>query len=200
MEKTITYFIARGISNIFLPPVYLIVVGFSILFSPALRNGNAIIAALIVFLFGFILPIAFFVYLMKQNTVADQDALIKEQRKLPYLFGIGITVLGLFLLLYVQAGMAIIYLWSSYLLTLIFITVVNKWWKISAHLMSVGVGSIVLFKLGFLNPIALVVILTMVSWSRLQLKCHTAAQVVAGAFAGCLIGLLNFYILFVTAV
>lgn len=200
MKKPAVYYIARGISNVFLPPVFLVTAAILLLLHCTTTFPSALPQLSVVFAFGFAFPVLFFLYLMKNNHVADQDALIKEQRKLPYFFGIGISVIGLLVLLQMHAEFSVLFLWSSYLLTLITITVVNLWWKISAHLMSVGVGSAALLVCGVISPVVFLVILLLVSWSRLYLKCHTIAQVSLGALVGAGIAVINAVILGIWAI
>jgi membrane-associated phospholipid phosphatase len=78
-------------------------------------------------------------------------------------------------------------------LALVAVTVINHWWKISAHLTGVGglLGGICSFALyyGYL-PITLIIITLMwaliLMYARLYLHAHTALQVVCGLLLGLL--------------
>ncbi len=88
---------------------------------------------------------------------------------------------------FVTNNPVIITFWCCYIINSVIITLINKYWKISAH------------ALGVASPLALLVIfepnfayfyfafVLVIGWSRLHLKCHTLAQVIAGTLAGFLL-------------
>jgi len=140
---------------------------------------------------GFILPIAFFVYLLKKKKINDSEARIKEERTFPYLVGIGLLITGLTLMILQNINSFSIVLWGSYLIMNIIIIIVNRFWKISAHASGVGValGAFTAVDVNLFLPLLLIVLI--VSWTRLELKCHTFAQVTAGALLAALTAFIN---------
>jgi membrane-associated phospholipid phosphatase len=145
---------------------------------------------LITLLFGFIIPIVYFLFLLKKGEVINEDALIKEERTKPFITGVVILCAGFIVLVNVTSHPVLIGFWICYIINAILITIINKFWKISAHTM------------GSSAPLALLVILfphiaffymilvLLIGWSRLKLKCHNTAQIIAGI----LVGFLSTYI------
>ena len=127
----------------------------------------------------------------RRGKIVNDDATIKEERTLPYIYAIGFSTLGVILSSIFGLSEKIIMLWMVYLVNSILIININRFWKISAHAMGAAmplgaliiVGSETLFLVSFL-------ILMLVSFSRLFLKVHTFIQVLAGAAAGFLVSFL----------
>ena len=78
-------------------------------------------------------------------------------------------------------------------MALLAVTLINHWWKISAHLTGIGglLGGICSFALHYATlPMGLVVIVLLVAlilmYARLYLDAHTPLQVVAGFILGIL--------------
>ncbi len=182
---------AKIVSMIFIPPN---VVLWSMVFMGYLREAERdrfIYSSVTAFLFGFVLPIVFFLVLMKQKKISDIHARIKEERTTPYLFGIALLIVGLILLLNEGVNHDTAALWISYLACNIVIIVVNKFWKISAHATGVGVmlGAFTAISPTYTLPLLIAVLL--VAWSRIYLKCHTFAQVTAGSILGAAVAFIN---------
>lgn len=175
---------ARLISTLFVPPVLML--GSFIFASIYLQidKVETIFIIIVTAIFGFIIPIVYFIALLKKGKVVNEDAVIKEERTKPFVTGIFIVLFGLVFLTLFTSNSVIIAFWICYLMNAIIITIINKFWKISAHSM------------GASTPLALIVILIpqyvlfygivvlLIGWSRLQLKCHTIAQVIAGIAVG----------------
>ena len=142
---------------------------------------------------GLITPIIFFLYLMKKGRVADADATIKEERTIPYLFGIMISAIGLFLSIVIKLPPITAVAWGIYVLSMFLLLFINKHWKISAHALgsSIPLGCL-LFFYGLAGFLYLPVIF-LVGWSRIHLKKHNLSQVFAGSIAGISISLSTLY-------
>lgn len=171
---------ARIISTIFVPPSFTIIV--YLIF--ALKIENSFDKSLVVFLvslvFGFILPIAMFIFMRKQKMIADNDAMIKDERTLPYLIAIIFYVIGLVILTQYEVSKISIAFWFCYISNTLITIVVNKFWKISAHSMGAsGAAAALFFTFGWSSFVAMIITL-FVGWSRIELRCHSLSQVVAG--------------------
>jgi len=108
------------------------------------------------------------------------DASVKEERTTPFLISVGFYLIGLVILIIFQVNIISIAFWFCYISNTLITILINKHWKISAHAMGVtGPLAAVTYVFG---PIALLfaIIVFLVGWSRIQLKVHNAAQVVAG--------------------
>ena len=138
MAGKIRYFLARTISTIFLPPFVL----FAAIFFNLIREkntGDAVPVFNIALLFGVLLPIALFIILLKKKHISEQDAKEKTERTIPYIIGIILMLVGQYLLLEVNARASIHLIWFSFLINSVFVLIINRFWKISAHLLSVAV-------------------------------------------------------------
>jgi membrane-associated phospholipid phosphatase len=172
--------IARLISTIFVPPSFSLIVYFifAIYFEEDLSDSFTLL--IITTLFGFILPITMFLILRKKNLVSDQDALIKEQRNVPFIVATLIYMCGLFFLIYFKVSLISIAFWFCFISNTIITILINKYWKISVHSMGAsGAFAALTFAFGY-TILPFIVILILVGWSRIKLKCHTLSQVIAG--------------------
>ncbi len=173
--------LAKIISYLFVPPVMNLLVFLAVAQTEKTHAEFVILNSLV---FGLLLPIAVFVYLRKKSLVSNDDATIKEERTVPYIIGIFIVATAL-LLNYLRTGNSLsTAVWLSFLVTSVFVTLINKKWKISAHTTGVGIplGAAIFIESDF--AFLFLVILALVIWARLQLKVHTPAQVIAGAALG----------------
>lgn len=172
--------LARIISTLFVPPSFSLIV--FVLFAIYIETStlNSILLLIITTLFGFVAPIIMFVILRKKKLVSDQDALIKEQRTLPFLIAIIFYLIGLVLLIYAQLSLISVSFWFCFISNTLLTIFINKFWKISIHSMGAsGAFAAVLFSFG-LNFLPFLILVILVAWSRIKLKCHTLNQVLAG--------------------
>ncbi|MBQ9144760.1 MAG: phosphatase PAP2 family protein, partial [Paludibacteraceae bacterium] len=79
------------------------------------------------------------------------------------------------------------------MIALLAVTIINHWWKISAHLTGIGglLGGICSFALNYATlPLILIIIILVLSlllmYARLYLNAHTPMQVVCGFLLGLL--------------
>ncbi|WP_304130723.1 phosphatase PAP2 family protein [Ignavibacterium album] len=171
---------ARFISTIFVPPSFTLIV--YLIFSLTIETTvqKSLIVFLTALVFGFILPIAMFVMMRKKKMISDNDAMIKDQRTLPYLIAIGFYSAGLIILIFTEVSKISIAFWFCYISNTIITIIINKYWKISAHSMGAsGAAAALFFTFGWSSFVAMIITL-LVGWSRMELKCHTASQVIAG--------------------
>jgi len=187
-QKTVVDNFARLISTIFVPPVLALFtfVYFSITFEtlPEKRIFSILISSMLLF----IVPIIFFFILRRQNRITDFDTTIKEQRILPYFFGIALMLIGITLSFIYQINKEIVFLWILYLVSSVFLLLITKSWKISAHALGVSIPfAIFSFHLQVIPTLVLFVVLLLVGWSRIRLTVHSIKQVVCGGILGCVI-------------
>jgi len=121
-----------------------------------------------------------FLILRKKGKLADQDASIKEERTIPFLIAIIFYLIGLWIMIKYDLNIISIAFWFCYISNTIITIFINKFWKISAHAMGVaGPFSAMVFVLGWVGIILLPIVI-LVGWARIELKCHTLTQVLAG--------------------
>ncbi len=175
--------LAKYISYIFIPPVmnlYIFVI-YSLKFESTSKTYYGILVSL---LFGLVLPLFAILYFRKKGIISNNDATIKEERYLPYIYAIGFSLSGVVLSALFGLNEKVIMLWFIYLLDSVFIIHINRYWKISAHAMGVAIpfGALVYFN-SIVLPLTFV-ILILIAISRILLKVHTLTQVLAGGILG----------------
>ena len=187
--------IARIISILFVPPSFTILVFAYFAIVLETYYINKIILLSVALTFGFAFHIIFFFYLRRKGALADNDASIKEERRLPYLVAIVFYVLGLIILINCRINIISIAFWFCYISNTFVIFVINRKWKISAHSMGAG-GPLaaITYVLG-LPGLIFTFILLLVGWARIKLKLHTASQVIAGGLFGFISTYLQMYLI-----
>jgi hypothetical protein len=111
----------------------------------------------------------------------------RSHRLVPMLVGLVSIVVGLGLLVALDAPRDIIALLISVVTAVAVFIVVTQWWKMSIHA-GVAAATVTVLAVVF-GPVALVAtpVVPLVCWSRVRLARHTVAQVVVGAAVGAVI-------------
>ena len=175
---------ARVISTLFVPPSFTLLL--FILFAFTIENtiDKRIALISVTLLFAFIFPILLFLYLRKQGKIVDVDASVKEERTFPFLIAILFYVAGIYILIKAQVNIITLAFWFCYISNTVFVIIINKYWKISAHMMgAAGPFAAICFVFG-INAFPFILILLLVGWARIYLKCHNIYQVLAGGTLG----------------
>ena len=141
-----------------------------------------------------IIPIILLVFLWRKGYIDSLHIDNAKQRTTPYIYTlicygfwayfVRVTVkMPTFMLLVVIGAMV----------ALLAVTIINHWWKISAHLTGIGglLGGICSFALNYsILPLMLIIIVLLLSlllmYARLYLHAHTPMQVVCGFLLGLL--------------
>jgi membrane-associated phospholipid phosphatase len=189
--------IATIISILLIPPTISFVT-FSLL-AALFEQGTAFHTFSVAFVsvsFSGILPMLYVLYLRKQRMVTGYDVPIREQRTNPYIITVLYSALGFFLLLFMHSS---VYVWSlmwCYSINTFILLLINKKWKISAHMMGLT-GPLVMLSIIFNWYVFLAFpVILLLGWARVVLKVHTLAQVVAGACTGAILTVLQLYLIF----
>ena len=142
---------------------------------------NAPILILIATMFGAILPLSSTYYLVRRGIIPDIYASIRETRTEPFLWAMASYLLGVTVLLYFNAPLAVTALMACYFGNAVIMLTITLRWKISIHTVGVsGPITALVFQLGA-KMIPLFFILFPVAWARVELKAHNKRQVAAGA-------------------
>ena len=89
-------------------------------------------------------------------------------------------IVGLVVLIAFNVNIVSIAFWFCYISNTLITIIINKNWKISAHTMgAAGPLAALTFLFGTIALVFLVVVV-LVGWSRIQLKCHSIGEVIAG--------------------
>ena len=172
--------LARIISTVFVPPSFTIIIFTIFAFQLEFESSKQVATILIALVFGFIAPIVLFLILRKKGKLTDQDASIKEERTIPFLIAIVFYFIGLMLMIKYQLNIISIAFWFCYISNTLITIFINRSWKISAHAMgAAGPFAAITFVFGWLGLMMLPIVI-LVGWARIELKCHTISQVVAG--------------------
>ncbi len=181
--KIIKNKLARIISTVFVPPVFTIVTFtiFALLLENETQKQLAVI--IVAFIFGFAAPIALYIGFRKSGKLSDKDALIKEERTIPFFIATGFYSIGFVLLIIFEVNIISIAFWFCYITNTLLTILINRNEKISAHTMGAsGTMAVLTFVFG---PVALLLIILVfiIGWARIRLECHTFIQVVLGFFS-----------------
>jgi membrane-associated phospholipid phosphatase len=172
--------IARLISTLFVPPSFTLIIFIIFALHLETEQTKTIITILVALIFGFAAPIILFLTFRKKELIVDLDASLKEERTVPMTISLSFFILGLIILIIFKVHIISIAFWFCYISNTLIIILINKRWKISAHTMgAAGSLAAVLYVFG---PMAILFTLfpVLVGWSRIQLKCHTPAEVLGG--------------------
>ena len=172
--------LARIISTIFIPPSFTIIIFTLFAFHLETELVQRYITIFVALIFGFISPIVLFLYYRKKGKVIDLDASIKEERTVPMSISVIFFIVGLLILIAFNINIVSIAFWFCYISNTLITIIINKNWKISVHTMgAAGPLAAVTYLFG---PVTLVflIIVALVGWSRIQLKCHSLGQVMTG--------------------
>jgi hypothetical protein len=172
---------ARYVSNILAPAPISLPLILLVSFYQASSVASALVYAALTLFFLSIGPFIYILIGVRLGKLSDVDVSKRKERLGPFIFGLLSICLGWFVLLLTHA--------PSILITCLIITAVSGlimmfttlWWKISIHASSLaGVATIltVLYGAVMLPTFGLLVL---VSWSRVILRRHTVAQVIAGS-------------------
>ena len=175
---------ALTISFLFHPMIISLGVFAVLIFTGISSMENPYFIFLTCFIFSNLIPIATVFILKKSGRIDDLDASVKDQRHFPLILGIGYAGLGFLTLTLLNANLLTQGLMFCYMTNTILTLLINRFWKISIHSMGVSGPVAALWTNGNYYPFLMVLIIVMVSYSRVILKAHTPTQVFAGALLG----------------
>jgi membrane-associated phospholipid phosphatase len=141
-----------------------------------------------------LIPIVLIIILWRQGRVSSLHITNPKERTIPYLYS---TACFGFWCYFVSHTTHLPKVWLFIALgatvALLAVTIINRWWKISAHLTSMGglLGGLISMGLYYnIVPTSLVIALLVLSlllmYARLYLDAHTPMQVVCGYLLGIL--------------
>ncbi len=195
MSRNISLKTARIISTLFVPPSLTIIIFTIFAFLLEHTAFQRIILILTALIFGFIMPVIMFTVFRKKGLIGDVDAKIKEERTLPFLLSILFYASGLIILIYYSIDIVSIAFWFCYITNTLLLVIINKYWKISAHMMGAsGPFAALVYVFGF-AALPYIILLYFIGQARIKLECHTLNQVVAGALFAFISTYLQIYLI-----
>ena len=180
---------ARIVSNILAPVTISLPFVVLVAFYHTRDQLAAIIYAFITLFFLSIGPLIYVVIGVRTGKLSDLDISRRSERAGPFLFGIISTSIGLLVLSLVHGPKD---LQTALILTAIsavILMVTTLWWKISIHASTMAGAATMLTVLYGMALLPLFLLLVLVSWSRVALRRHTVAQVVAGSLLSIVLSL-----------
>jgi len=136
------------------------------------------------FFFSTLLSTITVIYFKRSGKITDLDASIREQRVQPLVLGAIYHGIGFLILWSLNAAPIIQGLMFCYMTNTVLTLLINRFWKISIHSMGVSGPAAALLTNGNYYPFPMVLIIVLVSYSRVILKAHSPTQVFAGALLG----------------
>jgi hypothetical protein len=171
--------IARFISAALNAPLIALLTFIPLTVSQGHPNTNQII--LITALFGAVLPLSSTYYLVRKGIIPDIYASDRNTRTEPFLWAMVSYLLGVTVLIYVEAPLVVTAMMACYFVNAIIMLGITLKWKISIHAVGVmGPVTALVWELGTkMMPFLLLII--PLAWARVELKAHDKKQVAAGA-------------------
>ncbi len=199
-------FFAHLISIILIPllvPVYLfyILLFFFPGLTPIFSFHDKVGAVVGIFIATSLLPFVLVWVLFKKGLISSLTLDNKKDRVIPQLFSCFNYFIISVLLFYYSGNNGLTLSMIASTLSLIVLTIITPYWKISAH----ASGALGIFSIAtvlylkypndlFTIPYSIILFMTIaVCMARLHLKVHTPMQILAGCFLGGTIGSLLFY-------
>ncbi|HJT59317.1 MAG TPA: phosphatase PAP2 family protein [Ktedonobacteraceae bacterium] len=172
---------ARVISTVLNPVSVSLPFVLLVVFYHAQNQLAALIYALIALFFLSVGPLIYVMIGVRTGKLSDFDLSHRSQRAGPFLFGIISTSIGLAVLSLLHGPRDLETALLLTVITAIVLMVTTLWWKISLHASTMAGAATVLTALYGIALLPSFLLLVLVSWSRVVLRRHTVAQVVAGA-------------------
>lgn len=189
------HLIARVISTLFVPPSFPLILFTLFAFKFETDPHKILLLILVTISFSFSFPIILFIILRKKGKIVNSDATVKEERTFPFIISTLFYIIGILILIKTHINIVSIAFWFCYISNTIIIIIINKYWKISAHMLgAAGPFAALCFVYG-LSALPFILILFMIGWSRIYLKCHNIYQVLAGSLLGFISTLLQMQII-----
>jgi membrane-associated phospholipid phosphatase len=180
-SKPLREHIARYVSNILSP----ISVSIPFIFLVALYHAQNMLAALAyasaTLFFISIGPMAYILVGVYQGKFTDIDVSVRSQRSGPFLFSILSAFVGLLILSFFHGPRDLQTVMLAVIACGTVLMLVTLWWKISMHASALAAAVTMLTALYGNIILPAYVLLILVCWSRVVLRRHTMAQVIAGS-------------------
>ena len=177
---------ARWITEAFQPPV---VVSVQLLVSPLTQPGfpGTMVYGALAALFVCVVPLMLLLVLVRLGKVTDHHVSERKQRAPVLLMALGSIVAGLLVLEAVGAPGSVIAMVLAVVGGVVVLAGISPFWKISGHAAAISSSAVIAVLM--LGPawLPLLLLIPAVAWSRVVLRAHTRAQVVAGALFGGLV-------------
>ena len=172
---------ARYISNILAPSTISLPFVLLVSLYHAQSTTSVLLFTSLTLFFLTLGPMVYVLIGVRKGWLSDVDVSRRTERAGPFLFGITSVALGLILLCYVNAPRNLETLLLITTISGVIMLIVTLWWKIRIHASSMAGAATMLTVLYGAVMLPTFLLLILVSWSRVVLRRHTTAQVIAGS-------------------
>jgi membrane-associated phospholipid phosphatase len=176
--------VARHVSNFLAPATISLPFVFLVAFYQARDQLAAFVYACITLFFLSFGPLLYIIIGVRLGKLSDIDVSHRAERAGPFLFGILSVTIGWLVLALMNGPKNLQTVLMITAVSGVMMMVITLRWKISIHASSLGGVATILTVLYGAVMLPLFVLLVLVSWSRVALRRHTTAQVVAGSLTG----------------
>ena len=135
-------------------------------------------------LFTSIGPMLYVLWLYSTDRIADLDMSVRSERERVFWTFIVFYAMGTLVLYLIDAPRLLIATMGGYAAASLIVGYITRFWKISTHALGISAPLVALVYLYGQQPLPFVVLIPIVCWSRVYLRAHTVAQVVAGVALG----------------
>jgi membrane-associated phospholipid phosphatase len=174
---------ARWLTEAFQPPV---VVSIQLLVSPLTEDGfpGTMVYGALAALFVCVLPLILLLVLVRLGKVTDHHVSDRKQRAPVLLMALGSILAGLLVLEAAGAPRSVVAMVLAVVGGVVVLAAVSPFWKMSGHAAAISCSAVIAVLM--LGPAwaPLLLLVPAVGWSRVVLRAHTVAQVVAGSLFG----------------
>ncbi|AUZ36319.1 phosphatidic acid phosphatase [Arthrobacter sp. PGP41] len=175
--------VARWLTEVFQPPV---VVGIQLLISPMTQPGfpGTIGYGALAALFVCVLPLFLLLLLVRMGKVTDHHVSDRRQRAPVLLMALACILAGLLVLDAAGAPQSVVAMVLAVVAGVVVLAAVSPFWKISGHAAAMSSSAVIAVLM--LGPawLPLLLLVPAVGWSRVVLRAHSRAQVIAGSLFG----------------
>ena len=177
---------ARWLTEAFQPPV---VVSIQLLISSLPEPGfpGTVGYGALAALFVCVLPLFLLLILVRRGKVMDHHVSDRKQRAPVLLMALGCIALGLLVLSAVGAPQSVIAMVLAVVGGVAVLAAVSPFWKMSGHAAAISCSAVVAVLMLGAAWAPLLLLVPAVGWSRVVLRAHSVAQVVAGSLFGGLV-------------
>lgn len=159
---------------------------------PLLPTAYIVIGIVGTMVLTLLIPVILLLYMWRKGYIDSLHMHDSKQRTTPYIYTlICYCFWAYFLHATLQLPIFMLLVAIGAIVALLIVTIINHWWKISAHLTGIGglLGGICSFALNYsILPIYLIITALQLSlllmYARLYLNAHTPLQVVCGFLLG----------------
>ncbi|WP_309075150.1 phosphatase PAP2 family protein [Paenarthrobacter sp.] len=178
--------VARVLTEVFQPPVVVLVL---LLTSPAIEPGfpGTMWFGFIAAMFVCVLPLAYVLVMVKLGRITDHHVSDRRQRPALLLMTLGSVLVGLLMLHLLSGPVSVTVMVIALIGGIGVLAVVSAFWKMSGHASALAAASVISVMMFGPEWLPLLLLVPAVGWSRLVLRAHTLAQVIAGSLFGGLV-------------